>query len=88
MDVESEPGFGTELTVRLPLGREHVPDAPAEARGDTDPWAGRESATDPVPSATDEPEPTEDAPADAPAVLVVDPDVEMRAYLRDLLGTD
>ena len=88
MDVESEPGFGTELTVRLPLGREHVPDAPAEARGDTDPSAGRESATDPVPSATDEPEPTEDAPADAPAVLVVDPDVEMRAYLRDLLGTD
>ncbi len=88
IDVESEPGFGTELTVRLPLEREHVPDAPAEARGDTDPSAGRESATDPVPSATDEPEPTEDAPADAPAVLVVDPDVEMRAYLRDLLGTD
>ncbi len=88
IDVESEPGFGTELTVRLPLEREYVPDAPAEARGDTDPSAGRESATDPVPSATDEPEPTEDAPADAPAVLVVDPDVEMRAYLRDLLGTD
>jgi len=94
IDVESEPGFGTELTVRLPLGREHVtegPEAPEDAHrppappvdGDDAPSAGS------LPSPADAgSEPTVEAPADAPVVLVVDPDAEMRAYLRALLGTD
>jgi len=84
IEVESEPGFGTELTVHLPLEREHVADEQDEVPEDTAP-AVEETPVVPGPSATDA---ASDAPTDAPAVLVVDEDAELRAYLRDLLGAD
>jgi len=88
--VESEPGFGTELTVRLPLGREHVAEedvAGAEAPEAVGTW---EQSTDakPVPLPEDDgaEDSSADVPSDAPEVLVVDDEADMRAYLRDLLG--
>jgi len=87
--VESEPGFGTEFTVRLPLGREHVadedvaPDGAATGEGrsvDVDLWR------DPQPLSPAVSDGDEDAPSDAPEVLVVDDEAEMRGYLQDLLG--
>jgi signal transduction histidine kinase/DNA-binding response OmpR family regulator len=88
--VESEPGFGTEITVRLPLGREHVadadvsedPDRAVEDRAvDVDLWR------DPGAPSPDAADADGDTPADAPRILVVDDETEMRGYLQDLLGT-
>ena len=89
LDVESEPGFGTELTVRLPLGDDHVPDADVAAPDDAPATEHRDVDVDqwraPArPSAADVPDET---PAgDAPDVLVVDDEAEMRGYLQSLLG--
>ena len=89
IEVESEPGFGTELTVRLPLGREHVAEADvAEANGSD--AAALEPSIDldrRTKEGTTPAETEEDIPADAPEVLVVVEEADMRAYLRDLLGT-
>ncbi len=90
IDVESEPGFGTELTVCLPLGRD--PEAavegpvaeaavPSVEDGAGMAGSGRVPAGEP-PTSSDE------APPDAPAVLIVDDEAEMRAYLQNLLGSD
>jgi signal transduction histidine kinase/CheY-like chemotaxis protein len=95
IDVESEPGFGTELTVRLPLGREHLADedvaAADEAEASTpatdlDRW--RDGGTTPATVEASSEGAADEAPADAPEVLVVDGEADMRGYLRDLLGTD
>ncbi len=89
--VESEPGFGTEITVCLPLGREHVADADMSEDADR---AVEDRAVDvdlwrdpgaPSPDAADA---DGDTPADAPRILVVDDETEMRGYLQDLLGTN
>jgi signal transduction histidine kinase/DNA-binding response OmpR family regulator len=84
--VESEPGFGTELTVRLPLGTEHVADEDVAA----DEGAAGEDRTvdvalwrDPSGPATGE---ADTAPDDAARVLVVDDEAEMRGYLQSLLA--
>jgi len=83
--VESEPGFGTELTVRLPLGTEHVTDEDVAAE---DAASGDDRAVDVAlwrdPSAPAMIE-TDTAPDDAAKVLVVDDEAEMRGYLQSLL---
>jgi signal transduction histidine kinase/DNA-binding response OmpR family regulator len=85
-EIESEPGFGTEFTVRLPLGREHVS---AEDVADTDEPTTRELSDDldrwregasPAPDTAET-----EAADDAPRVLIVDDEAEMRDYLHSLL---
>ena len=86
IDVDSEPDFGTEFTIRLPLGDDHIaaddraPAASADEERASDPtvWAGG-----PPPSS--EPAPSDAADDGAPAILVVEDDPDMRAYLRQLL---
>ncbi|PQJ34727.1 ATPase [Salinibacter sp. 10B] len=84
IDVESEPGFGTEFVVRLPRGDEHVSDedvAEDEERiavGSLDLSSWRTHLPGPETEA-EEPE------AEGPAVLVVDDEAEMRDYLQSLL---
>ena len=85
--VDTEPGFGTEFTVRLPLGRGHVPDEDVatdeEETAVDDQTVNLDLWRDPgAPS----PEETNDASANAPELLVVDDEAEMRGYLQDLLG--
>lgn len=86
--VESEPGFGTELTVRFPLGRDHIPEkdvadleegsAVEEQSVDVRRWRDPAQPTDP----------SDDVPADAPEVLVVDDEAAMRSYLQALLTSN
>ncbi len=88
--VESESGFGTEFTVRLPLGDAHVPDDDvgedeaegrlAAGRADFSPWRDRRRP----PSLEGESD-DEEQEGEAPTVLVVDDEVEMQDYLRSLL---
>ena len=94
LEVESEPGFGTELTVRLPLGREHVAADDVADPGQAAALDGTEGTTQNAPRSlegpllpTDESDPSTDASPEAPTVLVVDDEADLRAYLRDLFGT-
>ncbi len=87
LHVESEPGFGTECTVRLPLGTDHVSDddraaladgpSPVDREVDVASWTPPELS--PLPEEADPP------PDNAPTVLVVDDEADMRAYLQRLL---
>jgi signal transduction histidine kinase/CheY-like chemotaxis protein len=91
LQVESEPGFGTELTVRLPLGRAHVSDedvAHSEETGVMEEPGENDVERVPAPTNDAIADPGEEAPSDAPKVLVVDAEPDMREYLRDLLGTE
>ncbi len=97
IEVESEPGFGTELTVRLLLGREHLADEDVAAADEAevgasgpaiDPDRRRDEDTTPATAEESSEDAADEAPADAPEVLVVDGEADMRGYLRDLLGTD
>lgn len=91
LDIESEAGFGTELTLRLPLEREHVSDEDvvgSEAADAVNGGLGEDVGRPPVPTRDFSPGSTGEAPSDAPEVLVVDDEAEMRAYLQELLGAD
>jgi DNA-binding response OmpR family regulator len=88
LQVESESGFGTEWTVRLPLGTDHVPDEDRAASIDGEVLTDRD--VDPAswvaPEFSSLPEEPSDAPSnDAPTILVVDDEADMRAYLHHLL---
>lgn len=87
VEVKSEPGFGAEFIVRMPLGRDHLHREdihliPEHARDDPvaelPEYVDEELALD-----TDPPE----HPPDAPLVLIVDDNAAVRSYLRDLLLT-
>ncbi|MFB6230046.1 MAG: response regulator [Salinibacter sp.] len=94
LEVESEEGFGTEFTVLLPLGDEHVAEGdqadPTSATASDDrtvdlaPWTEAQARVpaDEVPA--DEPTAADE---EAPEVLVVDDEAEIRGYLQNLLGT-
>ena len=95
VEAASEPGFGAEFTVRLPLDDAHVA---LEDR------AGSEDRAE-APENERAPEATTDAllldghaeqladgemlelSEDTPLVLIADDNVSVRGYLRDLLGT-
>ncbi|NRQ49509.1 SpoIIE family protein phosphatase [Aeromicrobium stalagmiti] len=86
-------GVGTTMTVRIPLGRAHLPPAeivestrtrheppPASTQLVSEAWRWLESAPDP---ATAQPDPSGDGRA---RVLVVDDNADMRIYVAGLLS--
>ena len=86
LDVESEPGFGTEVTVLLPLGRDHLADEDLSPSSAPDPTTDR-TVPDRSRTALGAPSSDDAAPdEDAPEILVVDDEAEMRHYLQALLG--
>ena len=82
IELQSEPGRGTTATVRLPLRpvtAEEVASAPAVTA--IEGWLA--AATLPT-----ERKPAPDLPADAPLVLLVEDNADMRAYLWSVLAAD
>jgi signal transduction histidine kinase/DNA-binding response OmpR family regulator len=87
IELDTEPGFGTECTVHLPRTRALVAEEDLTDEEDASPvppssveidrW--RESRSVPETPADAEP------PEDAPVVLVVEDEADMRDYLRSLL---
>ncbi len=86
--VESEPGFGSEFTVTLPKGRDHLGDDQLEEKHP----GGAVRA--PTPSTRYEPAPSEairaetrprEASGDVESLLIVDDNADVRAFLRDCL---
>ena len=99
--VESEAGFGATFFVRLPRGRDHLSDAevmdealPEPHHGDgvdvfgasMDDLAGSLRAVDAVLEAESDAAPSEAPAADAPVVLIVEDNADMRAYLKNHLA--
>lgn len=88
LDVDSESGFGTEYTVRLPLGPDHLPEADLLKTGDREAIPERSFDLDRSRERPPTDEESKTEPSDgAPQVLVVDDEAEMRTYLRSLLGS-
>jgi signal transduction histidine kinase/DNA-binding NarL/FixJ family response regulator len=86
VEATSEPGFGAEFAIRLPLGDAHVA---TEDRAEADDQPRR--SAEPLVSLDGYAAPEADAeageaPEDAPLVLVADDNAAVRGYLRDLLG--
>lgn len=89
VEVESEPGFGAEFTVRLPLGTAHLaPEDIALPASEAPPAAPHLDRPPSAPEADLDPEADRAAPPDAPAVVVAEDNDAVRAYLVDLLGAD
>ena len=93
IEVDSEPNFGTEFTVRLPLGTDHISDddwaSSGEQRttGPMDRTDGLAAASPAEPAASDAGDGSK-PDDDAPAILIVEDDPAMRTYLEQLLGAD
>ena len=95
VSVESTPGQGTRFTVRLLKGLDHLPedaiqDSPDEDSGILSDTGSRLELTDLDAEVPDEAAnagpPQFDVPADAPRVLVVEDNPEMRRFVASLLG--
>jgi len=85
IEVETEPGFGTEFTVHLPRSQTLV--AEQDLADDTEPIASPSVELDRwrEPRTGLQTPADEDVPDDAPVILVVNDEAEMRDYLRALL---
>ena len=81
VEVESVEGFGSAFTVRLPLGRAHLPPEAFDAA----PGAPTRSALPAAPGPDARPVDRPPTPSDA-VVLVVEDHPDMRTYLCDLLA--
>ena len=97
IEVDSRLGEGSTFTVRLPVGRDHLP--AEQVRDDAvAPQLGEGPArqlvaqalswlpSDDVPAAPEEPIPAAVAGASRARVLVVDDNADMRAYIADTIG--
>ena len=85
VEAASEPGFGAEFSVYLPLGDSHI--APEDRAGTghhVEAPAERSGADGEADEATGGLE--LEASADAPLVLIADDNPALRAYLRDMVG--
>ncbi len=91
VDVESNPGVGTTFFVRVPFGHAHLPSEQVGAPGElVDPSQQAQSFVSEamrwVDRVPDPSSPVDDLrPADAPKVLVVDDNDDMREYTAGLL---
>jgi PAS domain S-box-containing protein len=93
--AESEMGVGSAFTVRLPLGADHVaPEAVEKGRGDGTASAVSDARgfIDEVMHLAGEPHteavPTPSSRGDAPRILVVDDNADIREYVLSLLARD
>jgi PAS domain S-box-containing protein len=93
IEMESRSGEGTTFTVRLPLGRAHLPEDRIGTARDQPSTAVRAEAFVaealrwlPDAAVGDGVEAPPPSPGPRPSILVADDNADMRAYLRELLG--
>ena len=86
IEATSTLGKGTTFTVRIPTGTDHLP-ADVVMLGDEEPARYQPAKKPPTTSYSDIEVVAEQAPDDAPTILVVEDHKDVRTYIRDFLSS-